>query len=132
MLIFGLSVGLYFMGFSPPLLGLMGEVGVSTSGTGVPMAETLINSLFSIFTNPTVLTALAVTAIAGFLTSGTNGQNIMFLVPIMIIVVGLDLFVLPMNFILSSDVPLEIGFVLFTFLNLMMMLTIMEFVRGSA
>ena len=123
-LIFGISIGLYLMGYTSPFMAMFNNIGQDTN-----IAEAILNSLLAIFTNPIFLAGLGISAVASFITGGS--YSVMYLFPIVMLVAFANYFVLPTSFILQADFPLELKLIINTFLNLFMVLAIIEFVRGG-
>jgi len=123
MLLFSISLALYFFGYAPPFLKMMENLNTTKPH------EALLNTFVSIFTNPVFLAALGVSAIASFITGG--GFGIIYLFPILMLTAFLNIFVLPTDFIFNAGMPLELRLIIMGILNLFLVLSIVEFIRGG-
>jgi hypothetical protein len=124
MIVFGISVSLYLLGYTPVFMALAGQV-----GTSQPITATLFNSLIAIFTNPIFLIGLAVAGLTGFLSGGNF--SVIYVIPLLMIISIANIFVLPTSYLLMLDIPLVIQLIINTLLNTMLMLSIVEFIRGG-
>jgi len=124
-LIFGISASLYFFGFTSPLL-----LGLEAVTSGGEIGTTLLDSFINIFFNPIFLSIIGVTAVASYLTSGA-GNSITYVIPIFMLLLILNLFILPTSYILSAEMTPIIKLFVSGFLNLLLGLAITEFIRGS-
>lgn len=122
MLLFGISVALYMMGYTSPLLQL-------DTTTGGDIAVALLNSFLGIFTNVTFLAILGATSVASYLTSGGN-FSVTYLFPIFLIMAMLNFFILPTSFILAMEIDPFIRIIVAGFMNLMLGMAMVEFIRG--
>ncbi len=129
MMLFGISTMLYIMGYASPFLAIVGEVSTDT-----PILNTLINSLYTTLTNPIFLLGLAiagVTSLAGNFGFSSAG----FLAPLMFFV-GVsfiaNFFVLPTSFIFQVGFPEILKLIINSFLNVFLMLGLLEFIRGGS
>jgi len=122
-LVFSISLALYFFGYAPPFLKMMENL-----DTAKPH-EALLNTFANIFTNPIFLAALGVSAVASFLTGG--GFAVIYLFPILMLTAFLNIFVLPTDFIFNAGLPFELRLMIMGILNLFLILSIIEFIRGG-
>lgn len=127
MLMLGVSIVMYFMGYTSPFVELMGQVGTESVSWNL-----VINGIFAIFTNPTFLATIGIASISSLLFLGGSSQSVLFIIPIIILIAFADFFVLPTSFLLQAGVPEAFKFIANTFLNMSLMLTIIEFVTGRA
>lgn len=122
-LLFGISIGLYFVGYTSPLLQL-----ATTTNEDITVA--LLNSFIGIFTNVTFLAILGATSVASYLTSGGN-FSVTYLFPIFLIMAMLNFFILPTSFILAMELDPVIKIIVAGFMNLLLGMAMVEFIRGQ-
>jgi len=123
MLVFGISVVLYLVGYTSPFMTF-----VQNASNG-DVFTSLLNSFINIFTNPIFLTSLGLSAVASFITGGN--YNVVYLFPILMLVVLANYFVLPTSFLNATEIPSQLKLIISTFLNLFLVLSVVEFVRGG-
>lgn len=124
--LFSISAIFYLMGYQPIIFTtLAGEV-----GTDQPIAQTLINNFFNIFSNPLFLTALGITAVASFLLSSAN-FSVFFIVPIIMLSVFANIFILPSSYLFDPNLPDFLKLFIGIFFNLFMMMAVINFIRGG-
>ena len=117
-------MALYFVGYSSPFMAMVAQIG--TSGF---TWSTFVNMLLSIFTNPIFLGALGTAAISAFVFKNNNFLST-FIIPIMLIVVVMNIFVIPNTFLLDSSMPVLLKSIVMVVLNSLMVLAGIDFVRG--
>lgn len=127
MLLFGIGIAFYFAGYQPLILTTLG----GQVGTTTPIATTLINNLYAIFTNPLFLSALGISAVTSFVLGG-GAFSVVFLIPLIMISVFANIFILPSSYLFDATLPPEMVLIIGVFFNLFLMLTILEFVRGGS
>lgn len=103
---------------------LAGEV-----GTDRGIGEAFINSLGDIFSNPTLLAILGVSAVASFLLGGASFSAV-YIIPLFILGVLANVFVIPSAFFFDNSLGF-IGTVLGLIMNLWLMLAIVNFMKGG-
>lgn len=124
MIVFGMTIGLYWMGYTSPLL--VGLESVTTTGD---VATPLMNAIIGIFLNPAFLVLIGVTAVSAYFLGGTgSGVTNLFLVFTLMLMV--NFFILPTSFILAAEMNAIFKIFIAGFLNLFVALAIVEFVRG--
>lgn len=128
----GISIVFYLGGFCSPAFTVGGfcspvENLQSTIGTDTPVAGDTISQLLAIFSDPLFLALVGLATVSTFLLGGNF--TITFLVPIFMIVVLINFFILPISFIfaIGYDPFLKILFGLL--LNAFLILSIVEFSR---
>jgi len=131
-LLFGIMVAMYLSGYQAPFVEFMGNAlgGDFTNSTGV--FNSLINSFTNIFTNPGsfVLVGVLVTIITiSSLISG--GYSAMFAISLFIIVILANILILPVNFIFKENMPYVLKIILASFLNLLLIMSIVSFTRSG-
>lgn len=155
MVMFGMIVILYLMGFTSPWVAYHSEGRIDAEGEVDLESTGAIDSEFSIGTmmvdgikgifdsavdgateNP--LIALAATIVAGlgiYILARAGGAYIFaYLIPIILVTIFANIFLFPIEpisgqMIYLENVPLNV--ILIVFLNLFMFLSIIEFIRGS-
>ena len=140
-IVFGIVVSCYFMGYESPLIDAMTEETVIEGDNGtthsvtlnsdpVDVGHKLINAIINVLMNPMYLGSLLVVGLVSFLTAGGTRYMVTFIAPALILLVVLNVIILPINFIYDSSLPFEIKLLVFSFLNLFLMLSIIEFIAG--
>jgi len=121
-LLFGTMVVLYLMGYQAPLVAVLtksGNIGWNF----------IINKMLAIFTDPAFLVALGVSGVSAYLFSGN--QSVMFVFPIMLLVIIANIFFMPTSYLMEAQIPVEIKTIVTAWLNMMLVLGAIEFVRGG-
>lgn len=124
-LLFGSMLIFYLLGYTAPVIYLLSNMGGESTAW-----EFVINQMLKIFTDPTFLTIIGVSAVATILTSGN--YSVMFVFPIMLLYIIANVFFLPTSFILESQIPLEIKTIFLAYFNLLLYLGAIQFVRGGS
>jgi len=138
MLMFGLVAVLFLMGFEPPFFAeTIGGSGQTISEAGSfdigAMMMTAVNSLFeSAEDNPVwAIIASAVTLFSMAIIVKLGGQYVLaYIIPLILLVLFANIFVFPTSSI-GTDLPSELSLITFSFLNLFLILSYLEFVRGN-
>ena len=141
MVVFGIVVSLYFMGYTSPLLNslsqqevIQGDNGtnytITTNANPSAVANNLINAIINILLTPKYLGALLVVGLVSFFTAGGTRYGITFIAPALILLVVMNVIVMPIDFIYDSAMPEPIKIFIFSFMNLFLMLSIVEFIGG--
>lgn len=140
MLMFGLVAVLLLMGFNPPFFAQTvggGEGGQVISEPGFfDLGTMMMATVFSVFQalldNPIWgIIAPAVTIISMYIIVKLGGQYIIaYVVPLLFLVLFANIFVFPTSSI-GTDLPTELSLITFSFLNLFLILSYLEFVRGN-
>lgn len=128
MLIFSVSVVFMLMGYH----GAMWDVLTSSfmpDGTPTPISDLIINAIFQVFLDPRLLAIIVGGSITAFLLGGSN-FSVMFLIPLLIIEAVMNYFILPTSLLFDASAGL-LGIGVWLFLNILLMLAIIEFVRGQ-
>lgn len=138
MLMFCIGLVLYLFGFRGA--GLMGT-GALTEGQPLTMSSIIQDAISSIFSpNGSGLLMLVTSLVAGIITSMLAGFSAMYIVPFAMLIFALNYFVLPTSFMFNPTclgvcatlIPDVIKIPLFIFLNVLMVLAILDFARGGA
>ncbi len=125
-ILFGLSLSGYLIGYQPMAF----EVFAQNVGTSESVAQSIINGIFSIFTNPAFLLAIGITAVAGFLLGG-SGFSVVFIVPLFMLMIIANMFILPTSFFFDATLDPLTKNIIGIMINLFLVLTIIGFVRGG-
>ena len=129
-LLFGISIALFFAGYQPLLFNILQCT--PTGATCVPttnFAQGVINSLTTLLANPGFLLGVGLSVIVGMVIGG--GFSVYYIIPIIILSVLSNFLILPTDFLLTTGMPWQISMVILGFMNLMLLLTAIEFIRGG-
>ena len=129
MLLFGISISLYCIGYQPLLFHLMQCTGTDVCAPEPGMGQTVFNSLTSFITNPAFLGITAIALFVPFLIGGSFG--LMYIIPLIIVFALSNFLLLPMDFLLAYSMPLMLKIIILGFMELLQILTIVSFIRGS-
>lgn len=124
LLLFGITVGLYMVGYTSPFLNI-----ASGSILETDVATALLQAFFEVFTNPIFLSLLGVSAIASFVASGGN-FSVTYLIPMLLLQAMLNFFILPTSFILAMEIDPMMKLIIGGFLNIFLAMAMIEFIRG--
>jgi len=124
-LLFSMSVMLYLAGYTSPFLALEDKLGSNTN-----LLDTLLTDMINIFTNPAFLTAIGIGAVASLLV-GSGNYSVIYLVPVVMLSVFMNYFILPLSFIYDVTLPGLIKTLFVVFMNLFLFLAVIEFIRGG-
>ncbi len=143
MLMLGIGIMMLLVaGYSPLIFAFLQCPDAPDTGSPLVDAEscsfetdffTIMTSAFGgAIANPEILLALGVvTALGLFVGTFTGQQGItVFLVPFVLFIVINTVF-FPLDFLLDQSIPAIIKIIIFGFLNVMLLLTAISFVRGS-
>ena len=122
-LVFGISIVLWMMGYTSPFYATVSNMSGNIAGD-------LLNSFILIFTNPTFLALLGVSAVASYFSGGSN-FSVTYLIPMLLVLVMLNYFLLPINFIFDMAMNPMLKVIIGGFLNLLLAFAMLEFVRGT-
>ena len=136
-LMFSLSIGLYMFGEVPVVMALTSSynlqggstlmVGVSSgANVGQLQNNAVIDKIVSVLI-PTV----GVTGILAATAVLFMGFGAIYIIPVLIVVALLNLFIFPFSFLVTGTMPDFIAMPLAIFLNLLLVLSIVSFVRGG-
>lgn len=131
MILFGISIAMFFIGYKPLLFGLL------QCPTGAVICDpnqnygydVLNNILQSIVSNPAIVGVAGLSILTSVLLGGSFA--VMYLIPILILFAVSNFLLLPTDFLLSTAMPMEIKIIILGFMNLMLLLTIITFIRGG-
>lgn len=148
-LLFCISLALYFVGYTSPLLqyyncqgqnSLSGTDIVQGSGHAIQNCPGVANGtqsagIANAFINDT--TGLILIGFVALIASGIisnllgQGYSAIYIIPLLILMAVLNLVVFPMSFITQSAMPDILKIILIVFFNLLTVLAIISFVRGG-
>lgn len=126
-ILFGVSTVFYLLGYQAPMFDIL----ASSAGTGGPSGQTIINAISNIFSNPAFLVALGLSAVAPFLTGGGAGFNAVFVVPLFLLTIFANLFILPSSYLFDANLPVFLRTFIAILFNLTLTLSIISFVKGG-
>lgn len=124
-LLFGISLVFYLGGYQ----ALMWNALSNEVGTDQTIGESFLNSLGDIFSNPTLLAILGVSAVTSFLLGGASFSAV-FIIPLFILGVLANVFIIPSTLFFDPSVGF-IGTALGLFMNILLMLAIVNFMKGG-
>ena len=129
MLIFSISAVFYLMGYH----GAMFDAFSAADGIGStePISTTIMSSMFNVFTDWRLLAMIGAVSVSAWLLGGSS-FSVMFFIPLLMLSAVLNYFILPTSFLFDSTLPdfLRIGVAVF--FNILLLLTMLEFIRGQA
>jgi hypothetical protein len=127
-LLFGVSIAFYLVGYQSPML----EVFSGAVGTGGSAGSLILNSIYAIFTSPAFLLALGISLVSSFFLGG-GSYSTFFVVPLVIFVaIFANMVILPSSYLFDPSLPFFLKAVIGSFFNLLLVLAIVDFVRGGA
>jgi len=146
LLVFSIVMGLYMMGYNSiyanyveqqddvQLEGNETNYSYNTSEGGMDkqqnLAETIVNVIIESMKDPKLLFPLLGVGLVSFVTAGGTRYALTFIIPAIILLAILNIFVLPMGFLYDEGIPQIIQIFVGGFLNLILMLTVVEFISG--
>jgi hypothetical protein len=141
MLLFSLSVVFFFLGYQSPLMQVLNNQGCTTAQ--IAAAEAAGTSLNCTITPSSFLSILAsnmtsdnaIAALLGIAVIGAavllSGFGAIYIIPLMMLLAFLNYVVFPISFIFDPALPALIKYPLVVFFNLLMILSVVSFTRGS-
>lgn len=130
MMLFGISVTLYLLGYTSPFLAILSQSGIEESGSSTIIWDNLINSFLNVFSNPILWASMAIPIVGSILMAGSSGQSSYYVIPLLFLIAMANFFVLPTTYIFSAEIPVILKIIINSFLNLFLLLTIVEFITG--
>ena len=129
-LLFGISLAFYFAGSVPPMFAVLGcDTSAQTCASTDTIGTNLISSILtSIANNPSIALGGVVFLVSAVLLGGSF--IVIYTIPILLIIAA-NLFLLPTSFLFSDALPFEIRLIVGGFLNLMLIMTMISFIRGG-
>ena len=129
-LLFGISIAFYFAGSVPPMFAVLGcdtttQVCASTDTIGTNLISSILNTIVN---NPSIALGGIVFLVSAIILGGSF--IVIYTIPILLILAA-NLFLLPTSFLFSDAIPFEIRLVVGAFLNLMLIMTMLSFIRGG-
>lgn len=131
-LLFGISIAFFFLGFSPPLLSALGcDTTLDTCTPSQTLSNQVLSSIFNSLSNNAAALGLigGAAIVSGLLLGGSF--VIMYVGPILIFMAVANLVLLPTDFLYTNALPIEIRMIVLGFLNLLLVLIIVAFIRGG-
>lgn len=133
-LLFGISIAFYFLGSTPMMFSQLGcDINNNATTTCTPsksLAEDFITDIINaIANNPIVLGLLGISIVSSILIGGTF--IVVFAVPAIMLLVAANFYLLPTDFMYNEALPFEIRLIFFGFMNLMLIMIIITFIRGG-
>lgn len=125
-LLFGVAIAFYLGGYQPLVFQSFDD----EIGSDQTLGESFINSLGAIFTDPTLLAVLGITAVSSFVLGGSQFSAV-FIIPVFMLTVFANMFILPSTFFFDPSLPFFIKAVIGLFMNMLLMLAIVNFVKGG-
>lgn len=137
MFLFATSVVFYMFGYTNIFTSFAEQTGVDmTTGASVPISiwDTVKIGLFNAMTDPLVLSLLAISTIASVFGAMSGGGSIglLLVLPIFILTSFINIFILPLSFLLQADIPFFIKAIMGVWLQLWLILTVIEFIRSGS
>jgi len=129
MLLFGVSIAMYCIGYQPLIVHLMQCPGTDVCAPEAGMGQSVFNSLVSFITNPAFIGITAIALFVPFLIGGSFG--LMYIIPLIMVFALTNFLLLPMDFLLSYSMPLIIKIIIMGFLELLQIMAVISFVRGG-
>jgi len=135
-LMMGLTLMLYFMGFTPIVNILAATDPIDSQlyqTTTNPDGTTQIDAEATLLNKNVVIGAIVVIAIgAGVAAAFLTGYAITYIIPIIIFMVVLNLFILPINFLIDPSITPEIiAYPVLLIYNTITVLSFVNFVRSG-
>jgi uncharacterized membrane protein (DUF485 family) len=146
MMMFGLIIVLYLMGFTSPWMAYTAEtVGpegeetgiASPTGIGTNILDWMMNGVYSLFeevaSNPLIAVISTIVTLGAFyLISKVGGQYVLaYIIPIIILAIFANIFIFPTS-TLQGQILFPLDIVVFGFLNLFLILSYIDFVKGTS
>jgi hypothetical protein len=128
-LLFGISLALYFIGYQSALFQILDCSPPTCNPSDQTAIDFLNRILTAITTNPAVLGLLGVSLVAPILLGGSFA--VMYVIPVILILVASNFLLLPTSFLFDTAMPDPIKLIIIGFMEIMLLLTIMTFVRGG-
>lgn len=125
---FAITVVFYFLGYPPAILGFMNAA--YTDNGYLDMGATLI-AIFNSITTDAGLAALGISAAAALALTFLSGFGAIYIIPIFILIVIVNIFAFPIGTIITPDIPIIVRIPLLLFFNVLFMLTAITFIRGG-
>ena len=131
MLLFGISIAFFFIGSAPPMFAAVGcDTTLDTCTPSDTLGTEFLNSIIDmILNNPMTALLGAVAIVTAVLIGGSF--VVIYLIPALLLMVAANFFLLPTSFLFTDALPFEIRVIVLGFLNLMLIMTIITFVRGG-
>jgi hypothetical protein len=138
---FSLAFVGYLMGFTSPVLYMAQHQQMPLESTGndgssynpsdvqpIDYSVAFFKALVDAMTNPAFLLSLGVGAVASVF---LQGFSVMFLIPLLLLTIFMNLVVFPISFIFDPTLPDIIKLPITLFYNILLFMAILSFVRGG-
>lgn len=119
----------YFLGYPPSIINILNASYLN--GNGALDIKTLLIAIFNSITTDAGLAALGISALAALALTFLSGFGAIYIIPIFIIIVVLNLFAFPLSTIITASTPDIIKVPLLLFFNMLLLLTAITFIRGG-
>lgn len=129
MLWVAIVVVFYFLGYPPSIINILNSAYLN--GNGALDIKTLLIAIFNSITTDAGLAALGISALAALALTFLSGFGAIYIIPIFIIIVVLNLFTFPLSTIIVASTPDIIKIPLLLFFNILLLLTAITFIRGG-
>lgn len=90
-----------------------------------------MSSMFAIFSDWRLLAMIGAVSVSAWLLGGSS-FSVMFFIPLLMLSAVLNYFVLPTSFLFDSTLPDVLRIGVAVFFNILLLLTMLEFIRGQA
>jgi hypothetical protein len=122
------SIVFYFLGYPPAILNVLSA---PFTPNGYLDLSKLLLSMFDSITTSSGLAALGISALAALALTFLSGFGAIYIIPLFILIAVINVFVFPISFIVTPDLPAIIFLPLTLFFNVMLLLTAITFIRGG-
>jgi len=129
-LIFSISVVLYLLGAQSPFQAMMDSLDPTT-----PITDRVVTALTDAMSSQQLLFLLLAvgTVVGGSAIIGLNTSSVLaYGIPLVLFAGAMNFFVFPTATLFQTGMPEVVGFIVLIFLNILLLLGALEFVRGGA
>lgn len=130
MLLFSISVSLYLVGAESPFLAMLNSLDPDT-----PAVDRVTIALAQAFQDGGLLAKVGLAGgavVVGAAVLGGGSSVFIFGIPLLLLTVALNIFILPTDILFQSTMPQEVSWIVFLFFNILLFLMYLEFVRGGS
>lgn len=129
-LLFGISIALYFVGYKPLLFSILQcDTAATVCVPSTNFATQVLNTFLQLFSNPFFFVGTALAIFVPFVVGGSF--NVYYLIPFILLTALSNFLILPSDFLIQTALPVEIKMIVLGFLNLLLLLTAIQFIRGG-
>jgi hypothetical protein len=118
----------YFLGYPP---GIINVLNTSYTAGGYLDIKTMLTGFFDSIATPAGISALGINAAAAVILTFLAGFGAIYIIPIFIFIVVVNIFAFPVSSIIVSTTPDIIKIPLLLFFNVLLLLTAITFIRGG-